>query len=146
MNNDPTFLHRLRFGLVVFLMVLLAIGPFLHSHWGPSHVFGLHVSGLHVDEWHGVQHGASPAHFVATASQQSLGVTDDESPALGVETSLPQPDHDGFSLGHALCLLAVFLPLGMRQLARPHGVGAHPPAPLHAYQAGWPPPALAPPL
>lgn len=116
------------------LIGLLALGPFLHGHLGASHISGFHVDGLHA-----VNHPAEPG------LSPSMSALDDESPALGVATSLPKSDDDGRVLLSAALLLAFVLGLmPHRSSLRLRPAAADPPA-VHAYRDGWPPPALAPP-
>jgi hypothetical protein len=64
--------------MAIALVALLAIGPFLHAHYGASKVTGLHVAGVSA---------------VAAAPELSFSMTsfsqddEQESAALGVETS-----------------------------------------------------------
>jgi hypothetical protein len=116
------------------LIGLLALGPFLHGHIGASHISGFHVDGLHA-----ISHPAETGHA------HSLNAADDESPALGVATSLPKPDDDGSLLLHAALLLALVLGLRPHQPALRLRPCAADPHTVHAYHDGWPPPALAPP-
>ena len=127
-------LQMLNRGMTAVLIGLLALGPFLHGHLGASHVSGFHLDGIHA---------VSHAHEAGSA--HSMRAVDDESPALGVATSLPKPDDDGSLLLQAALLLAVALGLLPRLVLlriRPSAAG---PRPVHAYHAGWPPPAHAPP-
>ncbi len=118
--------------LALALIGLLALGPFLHSHFGVSHDTGFHVDGLH--EVHHLSHDAS---------SPQASAPDDESQALGVAASLPQ---DGGALAWplALWLVLAVVPLLPTRTAHPC-----PPGPAaHArliYRAGMPPPGLAPP-
>jgi len=124
--------------MVVLLMGLLSIGPFLHSHVGASVVSGFHMDGVR---------SLTQAHTPdASTALTSFRVNDDESPALGVATSLPKSDQDSLCVGDITSLLAAVLltclvcpPLRTR-LVWPWVL------PSHTYQAGWPPPALAPPF
>lgn len=64
--------------LAIVLVALLAIGPFLHAHYGASKVTGLHVAGV--------------ASVVATAESELVMTSfsqddEQESAAIGVETS-----------------------------------------------------------
>jgi len=63
------------------LTVLLALGPFLHAHYGASHISGLHMDGMDVAH---VMH----THDVFEATFQNDA--DDESAAVGVVTSYPR--------------------------------------------------------
>ena len=124
--------------MVVLLMGLLAIGPFLHSHVGASVVSGFHMDGVR---------SLTQAHTPdASTAMTSFRVNDDESPALGVATSLPKPDQDSLCVGDITALLAAVLLASLVS-----GPRCTPPTwprvlPSHTYQAGWPPPALAPPF
>ncbi len=122
-------------GVTAVLIGLLALGPFLHSHLGASHVSGFHVDGMH-----------AVANNDAVDTAYSLRAVDDESPALGVATSLPKPDDDGSLLLQAALLLAAVLGLLPRLVLLRIRPSAAEPRPVHAYRDGWPPPALAPPL
>ena len=121
--------------LCLWLGVLLALGPFLHSHFGASHEQGFHVDGVHAVH-------AAPA---LSAELHSVQAPDDESPALGVAASLAQSEDEGLPLLAFALLLVPLLP-------RPVAMARHwPRAPLSSplrpcYRAGWPPPSLAPPL
>ena len=64
--------------LAIALVALLAIGPFLHAHYGASKVTGLHVAGVS-----SVAVAAEPALTMTSFSQDD----EQESAALGVETS-----------------------------------------------------------
>ena len=67
--------------LTCALTVLLALGPFLHAHYGASHISGLHMDGMDVAH---VMH----THEVLEATFQNDA--DDESAAVGVVTSYPR--------------------------------------------------------
>lgn len=137
MQHSKRLFQRLSLGLVVLLIGLLAIGPFLHSHVGASVVSGFHMDGVRSLPLSGPGDAAASVH--------SLTVNDDESPALGVATSLPKSDPSQLCVGDITALLAAALlacliarPLRLRPLC-PQFVA------VRTYQAGWPPPALAPP-
>jgi hypothetical protein len=119
------------------LMALLALAPFLHGHLGASHVSGFHMDGLDV------------AH--ATAAQDTFGSVsahawgEEESPAMGVSVSLPQPGGDAPLVAGLAVLLFWAL---LARHAQSTGLRLRPVAPgsaPSAYEPGWPPPALAPP-
>ncbi len=122
-------------GVTAVLIGLLALAPFLHGHLGASHVSGFHLDGIH-----------AVAHTSEAGSAHSMRAVDDESPALGVVTSLPKPDDDGSLLLQAALLLAAVLGLLPRLVLLRIRPSAAEPRPVHAYRDGWPPPALAPPL
>jgi hypothetical protein len=135
--STPPHIASLRQAVVIVLMALLALAPFLHGHLGASHVRGFHVDGLDV------AHSASSQ--VPQASVSVHGWEEEESPALGVSVSLPQTADDGQWVIGMLGLLWACLAKPMRERRlrlRPEPAG---PAPC-AYESGWPPPALAPPL
>jgi len=128
----PQALPLLHRWLTLLLAMLLALGPFLHSHFGASHETGFHLDGVHA------VHGNMPD--TVTALQSS----DEDSLALGVAASLPQPEDEGWlALGFAL-LMAVLPLLPLQRQALPRARRA-----LHQratrYRAGLPPPGLAPP-
>ena len=132
------FIAGIRQGVVIVLMALLALAPFLHGHLGASHVSGFHVDGMEVS--HSDPAALSPATLAAHFA------TEEESPALGVSVSMPQPADDADQLiGIAGFLLWAWF-VWVAQVQRVQR------APLPRlsvpciYQSGWPPPALAPPL
>ena len=130
--HTPSLAHR---WLSLWLGVLLALGPFLHSHYGASHEQGFHVDGVHAVH-------AAPA---LSPELHSLQAPDDESPALGVAASLAQSEDEGLPL-FALAWLLVPLLARLSTIAR-HWPRAPLSSPLRpCYRAGWPPPSLAPPL
>lgn len=137
-NDDVSSSQRhrpLKLGLLTVLAILLALSPFLHGHLGASHVQGFHLDGL--------QQALHPASVDAI---QQAGISQDESPALGVPSTLPKGDDEGSrpvpSGAALLVLLALLLP---RQRARQPRPAFHTPVPARRHAAGWPPPALAPP-
>ena len=134
---SPTLLHRGRLALLHTLWVLLALGPFLHAHYGSSS-----RTGFHMDEVSQAVSHLPPMGHTTELSQADTP----ESPALGVATSLTREVSDP----------------GNNPLSSAPSHAEHPnPAnrsPLlatmwqltthtsHApYRAGLPPPALAPP-
>ncbi|MEQ1660722.1 MAG: hypothetical protein ABL896_18300, partial [Hylemonella sp.] len=129
-----TKFQMLNRGVMAVLIGLLALAPFLHGHLGATHVSGFHLDGV-----------TAVAHTGEAGSAVSMRAVEDESPALGVATSLPKPDDDGKLLQAALLLAAVLglLPRLILLRLRP---SAAEPRTVHAYHDGWPPPALAPPL
>lgn len=62
---------------MAILMVLLALGPFLHAHYGSSRMLGFHVDGI-------VQATGVAHHFDLTSLSQG---SEEESAAVGVTTS-----------------------------------------------------------
>jgi hypothetical protein len=126
--------------LISLLMGLLALGPFLHAHYGASLATGFHINGLQV---------------VAIAQTPDLALdspllsipTEQESPAVGVVTSLPRFEADSVAPDVTPVLLLSFLIqsiLHRLPCAWPWALAA-PPAISSIFQAGFPPPAHAPP-
>ena len=124
--------------MAIALVALLAIGPFLHAHYGVSKVTGLHVAGVSA---------------VAATAEHSLTMTsfsqddEQESAAVGVETSyarqmvLDVQDQPQTVLvltvfvmaALAQCLASFFFAPDTQRAARP------------SFQAGLPPLMHAPP-
>jgi hypothetical protein len=130
--------------LATLLMGVLALGPFLHAHYGHMQVTGFHVNGLE---------SVTPVSPISSPSDQLTFTlpADPESPAVGVATSLPRfeesesiedafPEHSNWALMDFFScrLLALvspplaWVPLFFEQV-------------LGSFQAGAPPPAQAPP-
>lgn len=75
MNSQAGLLKRLCGFMAMVLVALLAVGPFLHAHFGASSVTGLHVAGIQ-------------AIAMADPTQTEWSPHDEgESAAVGVETS-----------------------------------------------------------
>lgn len=117
------------------LLALLALGPFLHAHWGQASRGGFHMDGAVVH-----QHAVNADVSVLSADDEH------ESPAVGVASSLPRgaektPSATDVSLWVCGLLLAVLLP------RMPLRLTARVPAPPLARRTrhNWPPLALAPP-
>ena len=120
------------------LMGLLALGPFLHAHYGSSHSQGFHVDGL-------AQLGAVHERLDFSVLTQD---TEEESAALGVTTSHARQAFGDFDDASTSCLFVVFVLFAAlalcisprlqraRKLSAPH----------RTYAPGFPPPALAPPI
>ncbi len=124
----PSLLRR---WLTLLLAGLLALGPFLHGHFGASHDTGFHLDGVHA------VHASAP-------SVTALQSPDDESPALGVAVSMPHSEDEGLP-DFALALLVAMLPLlPLRRMALPRPRRTRPLTGA-LYSAGLPPPCLAPP-
>lgn len=132
--------RRLSLGLISLLMGLLALGPFLHAHYGPSMATGFHVNGL--------QAVATTSRTGTTTGSPVLSLpTDQESPAVGVVTSLPRFEADTFSADTTPVLWIRFLIQTVLQRL-PSAWPWTPVAPSlqgRIFQAGFPPPAHAPP-
>lgn len=119
-------------------MVLLALGPFLHAHYGSSRMLGFHVDGI-------VQAASVAHHFdLASLSQD----TEEESAAVKVTTSYARQtlqDNDGdTALNFAAVVLVLFV-------ASAYGFWIHRRSGPNnwlapsTYALGFPPPAHAPP-
>ena len=138
-HTSPRF-HTLSLWLVSVLMGLLALGPFLHAHYGASQATGFHVNGLQAAL-------SAPAPAMAADSPVMSLPNEPESPAAGVVTSLPRGEVDTLMADFAPLVLLSFLVLSTLQAAlctRPSRP-APGPAPMRTFQAGFPPPAHAPP-
>ncbi len=77
MKQNPSF-QTMCLCLAIALVALLAIGPFLHAHYGVSKVTGLHLAGVSA-----VAVSAEPVLAMTSFSQDD----EQESAALGVEPS-----------------------------------------------------------
>ena len=128
----PQALPLLHRWLTLLLAMLLALGPFLHSHFGASHETGFHLDGVHA------------LHDNASSTVTAMQSSDEDSLALGVAASLPQPENKSWlALGFALLMVALpLLPLQRQVLPR---VPRAQHRPATRYRAGLPPPGLAPP-
>jgi len=111
---------------------LLALGPFLHSHFGISHDTGFHLDGVHA------------VHTQAPAGMSAMQASDEESPALGVAASLPHPEDEALGLLSLALLVAVLLLPPRHRLHLPRARRTLAPT-GRLYRAGLPPPCLAPP-
>ena len=139
--HPSTPFHRLSLWLISLLMGLLALGPFLHAHYGASRTTGFHINGLQ-------------AVVVKQASGRSTQTpalslpTEQESPAVGVVASLPRSEADPLTPDHWMPVWPSFLALSV--LHRLPSVwfwafGDHPTCD-RIFQVGLPPPAHAPPI
>jgi hypothetical protein len=120
-------------GLLAALALLLSLGPFLHGHLGASHVTGFHLDKVDV-----VAH--------ASAHDGIQAQPDQDSPAIGVDTSLSKDEKDSPAdrVSLSLALLPTCIPAPTAQTsASPKPALTPSSAPLYA--VGLPPPALAPP-
>jgi hypothetical protein len=120
------------------LVALLAMGPFLHAHYGASQVTGLHVAGVG-----SVAVSAEPALTMTSFSQDD----EPESAAVGVETSYArQAALDVEEQPQSVLILTVFVMAALIQrvvsfLLAPHTQRAGRPS----FLAGFPPLPHAPP-
>ncbi len=121
-------------------MGLLALGPFLHAHYGASQATGFHVNGLQA-----VGMTQTPGK-VSDTPVLSLP-TEQESPAVGVVTSLPRSEADSFSpdTAHVLLLSQVVLGVSQRLMLAASWPSTRKPIDSRIFKAGFPPPAHAPP-
>ena len=126
----------MQFALV--LSVLIALGPFLHAHFGASTVTGLHVAGVS-----SVAAKAESAYTMTSFSQDE----EQESAAVGVETSYArQVALDVQDQSQSVLILTVFLMAALIQrvvsfLHQPDTQRAGRPC----FLAGFPPLPHAPP-
>ena len=118
------------------LLGLLALGPFLHAHWGQANRAGFHMDGVSLHH-----HASGPDASVLSADDEH------ESPAVGVAGSLPRgaektPSAGDIDLWVCGLLLAVLIPF-----TSPHR-RTHPRVHRLARKrrSNWPPLALAPPI
>lgn len=120
------------------LVALLAMGPFLHAHYGASQVTGLHVAGMS-----SVTLSAEPAFTMTSFSQDD----EPESAAVGVETSYArQAALDVEEQPQSVLILTVFVMAALIQrvvsfLLAPHTQRSGRPS----FLAGFPPLPHAPP-
>ena len=127
--------------LAIALVALLAIGPFLHAHYGASLTSGFHINGLQA------------VTMTSTPGQSADGPvlslpTEQDSPAVGVVTSLPRTEADAFTPDTTNVVLFSFVVLSVLHrlpIAWPCQEAALPVI-ARWLQAGCPPPAHAPPL
>ena len=123
---------------MAILMVLLALGPFLHAHYGRSHILGFHVDGI-----------SQATMFSHHDSSTNLSPdTEEESAAVGVTTSYSRQslqDSDDESLIHFLLIVSVlFVSIRQGCIAYLNTYICVCETP-HLYALGFPPPAQAPP-
>lgn len=127
--------------LVLALMALLALGPFLHAHYGSSRLTGFHVDGM----------GALPAHaHVQTdAAAYFSSDSEEESAAVGISASHTRQSltDDSTEEDASPVWLLVAAVVCACVLAQTRVRGAAPIfiRPHRAYRAGFPPLAHAPP-
>ena len=132
-------------GILATLALLLALGPFLHGHFGSAHLSGFHLDGLDALE-----------HLHAAGSSEQANPYDFESPAVGVALAVSRSDElrgqpaqtdDGQPVVSHLvsdllawsCVFALLAPRFPREPARCADLARQ-----HS-RPGLPPPALAPP-
>ena len=117
------------------LLGLLALGPFLHAHWGQANRGGFHMDGAVVH------------HHAVGADASVMGADDEhESPAVGVASSLPRGAEKTPSLGDVqLWVCSVLLALLVAPAPPRERAPIPPRQPLRRTRANWPPLALAPP-
>lgn len=138
---NSTLFRRLSLWLISLLMGLLALGPFLHAHYGASLTSGFHINGLQAVTM-------APTPGQATDGSVLSLPTEQDSPAVGVVTSLPRTEADAFTPDTTNVVLFSFLVLSILHRL-PSAWPWNPVAPAaitRLFQAGCPPPAHAPPL
>jgi len=120
-----------------WLLGLLALGPFLHAHFGHASTEGFHIDGL---QWH--------SHLQGTDAMSFTADDDHDAPAIGISASLTRESHHSPKtqdlLTWACALVLLVLPLWPIQLLRQAPTARARPARLYRL-AGYPPPALSPP-
>ena len=126
--------------LVLALMALLALGPFLHAHYGASRLTGFHVDGMGVV--------STPVH---TSSEAAYFTTDsdEESAAIGINASHTRQsltdDGSEDDTSPVWFLLAAILGVCVSVQTRTRSAAPLAIRPHSAYRAGFPPLAHAPP-
>ena len=119
-------------------MGLLALGPFLHAHYGASWTTGFHVNGLQ----------AVVITPTASIDTPTLSLpTEQESPAVGVVASLPRSEADSLASEMPPVVILSLIVLSLLPALR-SAWPWNPAAPAvirRFFQAGCPPPAHAPP-
>ena len=125
----PSLLQR---WLILLMAGLLTLGPFLHSHFGTSHDTGFHLDGVRT------------LPIRALTDVTVMQASEEESPALGVAASLPQPGDEERDLIGLTLLMAILPLLTQRRLLLSLMPGRSTPS-CGLYLAGMPPPSLAPP-
>ena len=122
-------------------MALLALGPFLHAHYGSSRLTGFHVDGM----------GALPTH-AHTPSDTAAYFTQDseeESAALGISASHTRQsltdDSTEEDASPVWLLVAAVFCAAVAAHTRVRGAAPIFIRPHRAYRAGFPPLAHAPP-
>ncbi len=141
MTPIPTFFRWLSVQLVLALVALLALGPFLHAHYGSSRLTGFHVDGMG-----GV---STPVHVSVETVAYATSDSEEESAALGISTShtrqsLTDDGSEEDSSPVWLWVAAVFCACVAAQ-TRVRGAALIFIRPHRAYCAGFPPLAHAPP-
>ena len=138
--TTPSRFRFLSLWLISLLMGLLALGPFLHAHYGGSAATGFHVNGLQAV-------AIAPASGLSSDSPMLSLPTEQESPAAGVVTTLPRSETDAFTPDTPSVVMLSLIVLGLLPAllsAWPWNPAA--PAVINRlFQAGCPPPAHAPP-
>jgi hypothetical protein len=142
-NDDVSVLsphRRMTRLLLAVLFGLLALGPFLHAHLGFSKITGFHVAG-----YDGMVNTSSPHSHTLDAPVLHPDLSDTESPAVGISSSLVRdltdiPCPDGITMQSVVAIIACML-IGLT-LGQPRTGPVASPA---RSRPGFPPPALAPP-
>jgi hypothetical protein len=136
--TQTLFIKRLCLPFMAMLMVLLALGPFLHAHYGGSRMLGFHVDGI-------VQATGVAHHFdLASLSQD----TEEESAAVGVTTSYARQtlqDSDGDTSANFVAMALVLFAVAAYGFWVQRRNGQSTWLSPSTYALGFPPPAHAPP-
>ena len=135
--NTRTWSLYLRRLSTVWLLGLLALGPYLHAHFGHASTQGFHVDGL---QWH--------SHLQDTENLSFTSDDEHEAPAVGISASLTRESHDAPAsqdlIAWACTVVLAVLPTVIVRSVPACPAPLAPPA--SAYRlAGHPPPSLAPP-
>jgi hypothetical protein len=146
-SKQAWFLKIVSVALTLALMALLALGPFLHAHYGNSRLTGFHVDGIS----QAVSHTDAPfglwvPHVTSSSEEESaaLGVTASHARQTVEATDASQDDVNTASACLAF-VLAVFAAVRARH--RPARRGWRDiPARHHVFAPGLPPLAHAPPF
>ena len=127
--------------LVLALMALLALGPFLHAHYGNSRLTGFHVDGMGALSVHGHAQTDTAAYFSPDSEEESaaLGISASHTRQSLTDDSTEENASPVWLLVVAVVCACVLAQTRVRGAApifiRPH----------RAYRAGFPPLAHAPP-
>lgn len=136
-NSLLSLLKAIGIQVALILSVLIALGPFLHAHYGASTVTGLHLAGVNALA------EAEPVLAMTTFSQDE----EPESAAVGVETSFSrQLTLDVEDQPPSLLILTVFVTAALVQrVIAFFSMAGLQRAGRHSFLAGFPPLPHAPP-
>jgi type III secretory pathway component EscR len=146
-SKQAWFLKIVSVALTLALMALLALGPFLHAHYGNSRLTGFHVDGISQV----VSHTDAPFSALIPHATSS---SEEESAALGVTASHARQTVEAAQASQddpntvAACLAFVLAVFAVSRLTRAYGRHSwrYAQERPHIFAAGMPPLAHAPPL